>query len=111
MALKSAVPRYAITLPILGSNRPAWIPAIASARRSFTSLAVWGGAGVRSQNAEDHDGGFCFLPCGLVEPPSGDRREMRRDHRPRPPLCRACPLWFAFGNVCSHSPPITSLGC
>src|SRR5437667_5476776 len=32
MAFKSAVPRYAITLPILGSNRPAWIPAMASAR-------------------------------------------------------------------------------
>src|SRR5438128_359725 len=35
---------------------------------------------------------------------------MRRDHRPRPPLCMACPPSFALGNVCSHSPPITSLG-
>src|SRR5438552_16306600 len=36
MAFKSAVPRYAITLPILGSNRPAWIPAMASARRMYS---------------------------------------------------------------------------
>src|SRR5439155_8574439 len=35
---------------------------------------------------------------------------MRRDLRPQPPLCRACPPSFALGNVCSHSPPITSLG-
>src|SRR5947209_17153072 len=81
-------------------------------RREDPSL-LWpfeAGVGVRSQNAEDHDGGFCFLPCGLVEPPSWDRREMRRDHRPQPPLCGACPPSFALGNVCSHSPPITSLG-
>src|SRR5437879_2100005 len=82
-----------------------------SLRREDPSL-LWrfeAGAGVRSQNAEDHDGGFCFLPCGLVEPPSWDRREMRRDLRPPPPLGRACPPSFALGNVCSHSPPITSL--
>src|SRR5437667_11115419 len=52
-----------------------------SLRREDPSL-LWrfeAGAGVRSQNAEDHDGGFCFLPCGLVEPPSWDRREMRAE--------------------------------
>src|SRR5207245_11121428 len=62
-------------------------------RREDPSL-LWpfeAGAGVRSQDAEDHDGGFCFLPCGLVEPLSWDRREMRRDPRPQPPLCMACP--------------------
>src|SRR5437667_6200017 len=80
-------------------------------RREDPSL-LWpfeAGGWVRSQNAEDNDGGFCFLPCGLVEPPSWDRREMRRDLRPQPPLGRACPPSFALGNVCSHSPPITSL--
>jgi len=38
---------------------------MASARRSFTS-SFEAGVGVRSQNTEDHDAGFCFLPCGLV---------------------------------------------
>ncbi len=74
-------------------------------RREDPSL-LWpfeAGVGVRSQNPEDNDAGFCFLPCGLVELLSWDRREMRRDLRPQPPLCRACPSSFALGNVCSHS--------
>src|SRR5437879_11872630 len=78
-------------------------------RREDPSL-LWrfeAGAGVRSQNAEDHDGGFCFLPCGLVEPPSWDRRAMRAEipvHSHRfACLASLCLIVAIFATVlCDH---------